>query len=104
MRKRRMSDRMSVPMPAAMPDEMPAPPPAYGAMPERQGQGPSRPNIDFAGMYAKGESPRGLRAETANGTASDQGAGWNRDDWSYRGPQALEGGPWQGGPSNRSGE
>jgi hypothetical protein len=102
MRKRRVSDRMNVGV--AMPYDMPAQPPAYGAMPERQGQGPSRPNIDFAGMYAKGESPKGLRAQTANGTASDMGRGWNRlEPWPEDFP-AREGGPWQGGPSNRTGE
>ena len=93
------------PMPATMPAfEMREGRPAYPAFPTCQDQGPSMKNLNFVQAYAKGESGKGFTAQTANGTAKDQGTGWNRDepwssDWT-----APEGGPWKGGPSNRTGE
>ena len=92
--------------PAAMPSPFMTAPdrPAYPAFPTCQDQGPSMKNLNFVQAYAKGESGKGFTAQTANGTARDMGTGWNRDepwssDWT-----APEGGPWKGGPSNRTGE
>jgi hypothetical protein len=86
--------------------EMPPEPPAYGAFPKRQNQGQTAGKMDFVGMIEKGESPRGFRAQTANGTASDQGTGWNRPYDYGMGPerQVEPKGPWQDGPNNRTGE
>lgn len=84
--------------------EPPEEPPAYGKFPSRQNQGASdQEKIDWCGLIAKGESPRGFRAETANGTAHDMGTGYNRErPWS--GPQLSPEPLWPRGPSNRSGE
>ena len=88
----------------AVPAPMPATMPAYPAFPTCQDQGPSMKNLNFVQAYAKGESGKGFVSQTANGTARDMGTGHNRDDERWTWPQASEGGPWKGGPSNRTGE
>lgn len=72
---------------------------------------------NFESLYADGEAkgrkrtfgpndpapPYGFRAQTVNGTAQATGLGWNQDyQWSE--PEAREGGAWQPGRSNRTGE
>ena len=64
-----------------------------------------RKSIDFEGLVANGEGngPGGFQAQTANGTAHWKGTGWNQT-MDYTPSEVPEGGPWQGGRSNRSGE
>ena len=61
--------------------------------------------MDFEKMIAKGEGegPDGFCAETVNGSAYWRGTGWNRQ-MTWERPQAPEGGAWQGGRNNRTGE
>jgi hypothetical protein len=80
-------------------------PPAYGSFPKRQNQGRGdQGGIDFAGLYAKGESPKGFVAQTANGTARDMGTGQNKQWGGWNEPQVREEGAWQRPFSNRTGE
>lgn len=60
--------------------------------------------MDWEKIYAPAESPKGFTAQTANGTAKVFSTGWNRDDEQWGPMPAREGGPWQGGRNNRSGE
>lgn len=62
-----------------------------------------RRNIDFEGLYGFGENPRGMTAQTANGTAHATGTGWNKDyDFSM---EQLPPDPVRpAGRSNRTGE
>lgn len=54
-------------------------------------------------LYGFGENPKGMTAETANGTSHATGLGWNQEiQWEK--PEAIPGGPWRPGRSNRTGE
>lgn len=65
----------------------------------------SRSNIDWEGLYAKGENPKGFTSQTPNGTAHWQGTGWNDDPWGRWEQPQLEPGPTRpAGRSNRTGE
>lgn len=59
--------------------------------------------MDFEGLIAKGENPRGFTAQTPNGTAHATGTGWNKDyqfDMSELPPDPVR----PAGRSNRTGE
>jgi hypothetical protein len=47
--------------------------------------------MDFENLIARGENPRGLTAQTANGTAHWKGTGWNKDEpnWGDGFPAAV---------------
>ena len=83
--------------------------------------------IDFEEVLDEGQNPLGFTAQTKNGCAHWKGTGYNKDglygcvgfrqhrgDWTSYGdddlrygngyPGVPEGGPWQGGRSNRTGE
>ena len=62
-----------------------------------------RRKMDFEAMIQSGENPKGMIAQTANGTSKDVGTGWNCE-YNYEMPQVEEHGPWQKPRSNRTGE
>jgi hypothetical protein len=69
-----------------------------GGVMDKGFDGHAQRNLDFESII-----PRGVVAQTANGTSRDTGTGWNRDEpWSS--PQLAPGGPWRKGRSNRTGE
>ena len=60
-------------------------------------------SMDFEALIGFGENPKGMSAETANGSARATGTGWNRDrPWTMDEIEPSE--VWPAGPSNRSGE
>lgn len=58
--------------------------------------------LNFEKLIKNGENPEGIVVQTPNGTAKDQGTGWNRQwAWDAR-PEVSPEGPWAPG-SNRTG-
>jgi hypothetical protein len=59
---------------------------------------------NFESLYGFGENPRGMTAQTANGTAHPFGTGWNvtGSDWTME--QLPESPTRPGGRSTRTGE
>ena len=62
-----------------------------------------RRNIDWEGLYGRGENASGLTAQTANGTAHWRGTGWN-DQWDWEREQCEPNATRPAGRSNRTGE
>jgi hypothetical protein len=63
----------------------------------------SADKMNFEGMIGKGENPRGLTAQTCNGTARATGTGWNENgpcSWPEMEPNPTR----PAGRNNRTGE
>jgi hypothetical protein len=63
----------------------------------------TRKSIDWEGIIAKGENPKGFTAQTPNGTAHWQGTGWN-DNFDWQREQVAPDKTRPAGRSNRTGE
>ena len=59
--------------------------------------------MKFENMIQKGENPKGLTSQTANGTSHAFGTGWNRV-YDYEMPQCEPEGTRPAGRNNRTGE
>ena len=59
--------------------------------------------MKFEDLIQDGENPRGLTAQTPNGTSKCYGEGWNRDE-PYTRAQVSPDPTRPGGRSNRTGE
>jgi hypothetical protein len=62
-----------------------------------------RRSLDFEKLIGDGKNPKGLTAQTANGTAHWKGTGWNMQ-YDYEQPQCEPDATRPKGRSNRTGE
>jgi hypothetical protein len=60
--------------------------------------------LDLESLIGPGENPRGLTAQTANGTAHAFGTGWNQTTWDWERGQNEPSAVAPVGRSNRTGE
>lgn len=63
-----------------------------------------RRSLNLEKLIGDGENPKGLTAQTANGTAHWKGTGWNRQYDDYEQPQCEPEATRPKGRSNRTGE
>ena len=63
----------------------------------------AKPKFDFEALIGDGENPKGLTAQTVNGTSHWRGAGWNKA-FEWEAQQLPPDATRPAGRSNRTGE